>query len=84
MAVRLGVKETAKEKGISIGKLQRYADAAYNIEKWMSKDPYYITDYRDAWKIGQGLEVSPVALPEEVSDESRGGLCQAIEAVVYF
>ena len=45
MAVRLGVKEAAKEKDISIGKLQQYADAAYNIEKWMSKDPYYITDY---------------------------------------
>jgi hypothetical protein len=40
MAVRLRVKEVAKEKGISMGKLQRDADVAYNTVKRMFKDPY--------------------------------------------
>ena len=43
MAVRLRVKEVAKEKGISMGKLQRDADIAYNTIKRMFKDPYYVT-----------------------------------------
>ncbi len=38
MAVRLRVKEVAKEKGMSMGKLQRDADVAYNTVKRMFKD----------------------------------------------
>ncbi len=40
MAVRLRVKEVAKEKGITTGKLQRDADVAHNAVKRMFKDPY--------------------------------------------
>ncbi len=43
MAVRLRVKEVAREKGIGMGKLHRSADVAYNTIKRMFRDPYYIT-----------------------------------------
>ncbi len=43
MAVRLRVKEVAKEKGISMRKLQRDANIVYNTVKRMFKDPYYIS-----------------------------------------
>jgi hypothetical protein len=43
MAVRLRVKEVAKEKGIGMGKLQRMSDVAYNTVRRIYKDPYYIT-----------------------------------------
>ena len=43
MVVRLRVKEVAKEKGVSMGRLQREANVAYNTVKRMFKDPYYIT-----------------------------------------
>src|SRR5258706_20429 len=41
MAVRLRVKEVAKEKGFSMGKLQRDADVEYNTVKRMYKNPYH-------------------------------------------
>ncbi len=46
MAVRLHVKEVAKEKGISMGKLQRDADVAYNTVKRIFKDPDYVTTFQ--------------------------------------
>ena len=39
MAVRLRVKEVAREKGFSMGRLQRDANVAYNTVKRMFKDP---------------------------------------------
>jgi DNA-binding Xre family transcriptional regulator len=72
MAVRLRVKEIAQQKGISMGKLQRDADVAYNTVKRMFKDPYYITTTETLGKLARALGVSPGALLEEVSDESRG------------
>jgi DNA-binding Xre family transcriptional regulator len=73
MAVRLGVKEATEEKGISMGKLQRDADLAYNTVKRIFKDSYYITTIQTLGKWTRALGVSPGALLEEVSDESRGG-----------
>ena len=73
MVVRLRVKEVAKEKGISMGKLQRDADVAYNTVKRMFKDPYYITTTETLGKLARALGVSPGELLEEVSDEPRGG-----------
>ncbi len=69
MAVRLRVKEVAKEKGISMGKLQRDADIAYNTIKRMFKDPYYITTTETLGKLARALGVTPGELIEEVSDE---------------
>ncbi len=74
MVVRLRVKEVAREKGISMGKLQRDADVAYNTVKRMFKDPYYITTTETLGKLARALGVSPGELLEEVSDESRRGL----------
>lgn len=68
MAVRLRVKEVAKEKGISMGKLQRDADVAYNTVKRMFKDPYYITTTETLGKLARALGVSPGELIEEVPD----------------
>jgi DNA-binding Xre family transcriptional regulator len=68
MTVRLRVKEIAKEKGFSMGKLQRDADVAYNTVKRMFKDPYYITTTETLGKLARALGVSPGELIEEVSD----------------
>jgi DNA-binding Xre family transcriptional regulator len=68
MAVRLRVKEIAKQKGFSMGKLQREADIAYNTVKRMYKDPYYITTTETLGKLAKALGVSPGELVEEVPD----------------
>ncbi len=68
MVVRLRVKEIAKEKGISMGKLQRDADVAYNTVKRMFKDPYYITTTETLGKLARALGVTPGELIEEVAD----------------
>ncbi len=69
MAVRLRVKEIAKEKGISMGKLQRDADVAYNTVKRMFKDPYYITTTETLGKLAKALGVPPGELIEEAPDK---------------
>jgi DNA-binding Xre family transcriptional regulator len=69
MVVRLRVKEVAREKGFSMGKLQRDADVAYNTVKRMYRDPYYITTTETLGKIARALGVSPGELIEEVPDD---------------
>ena len=69
MAVRLRVKEIAKEKGFSMGKLQRDADVAYNTVKRIFKDPYYITTTETLGKLAKALGVSPGELIEEAPNE---------------
>ncbi len=71
MVVRLRVKEVAKEKGFSMGKLQRDADVAYNTVKRMFKDPYYITTTETLGKLARALGVSPGELIEEVPDTAH-------------
>jgi DNA-binding Xre family transcriptional regulator len=71
MVVRLRVKEVAKEKGFSMGKLQRDADVAYNTVKRMFKDPYYITTTETLGKLARALGVSPGELIEEVPDKTH-------------
>lgn len=66
MVVRLRVKEIAKEKGISMGKLQRDADVAYNTVKRIFKDPFYVTTTETLGKLAKALGVSPGELIEEV------------------
>jgi len=62
------VKEIARAKGFSMGKLQRDADLAYNTVKRIFKDPYYITTTETLGKLARALGVSPGELIEEVSD----------------
>lgn len=71
MAVRLRVKEVAKEKGISMGKLQRDADIAYNTIKRMFKDPYYVTTTETLGKLARALGVPPGELIEEELDTTH-------------
>jgi len=70
MVVRLRVKEVAKEKGISMGRLQREANIAYNTVKRMFKDPYYITTTETLGKLARVLGVQPGELIEEVPASS--------------
>jgi DNA-binding Xre family transcriptional regulator len=70
MTIRLRVKDIAKEKGISMGKLQRDADVAYNTVKRIFKDPYYVTTTETLGKLARALGVSPGELLEDVPDES--------------
>ena len=65
MAVRLRVKEIARAKGVSMGKLQRDADVAYNTVKRIFKDPYYVTTTETLGKLAKALGVSPGELIEE-------------------
>jgi DNA-binding Xre family transcriptional regulator len=69
MVVRLRVKEVARQKGFSMGRLQRDADVAYNTVKRMFKDPYYVTTTETLGKLARALGVSPGELIEEVSEK---------------
>ena len=71
MAIRLRIKEVARAKGMSMGKLQRDADVAYNTVKRMFKDPYYITTTEMLGKLARALGVPPGELIEEVPDAVR-------------
>ena len=68
MVVRLRVKEVAKEKGFSMGKLQRDADVAYNTVKRMYKNPYHVITTETLGKLAKALGVSLGELIEEVPD----------------
>jgi DNA-binding Xre family transcriptional regulator len=70
MAVRLRVKEMARQKGFSMGKLQREADVAYNTVKRMYKNPYHVVTTETLGKLAKALGVPPGELIEEVSDTS--------------
>lgn len=69
MAVRLRVKEVAKEKGISMGKLHRQADVSYKTIKRIYSDPFYATTTITLGKLAKVLGVPPGELIEEVPNE---------------
>ena len=69
MAVRLRVKEVAKEKGMSMGKLHRQADVSYKTIKRIYSDPFYATTTITLGKLAKVLGVPPGELIEEVADE---------------
>ena len=71
MAVRLRVREVAKEKGIGMGKLQRMSDVAYNTVRRMFKDPYYVTTTETLGKLARALGVQPGELIEEVPNDAH-------------
>ena len=68
MAVRLRVKEVAREKGISMGKLHRAADVSYKTIKRIYSDPFYATTTVTLGKLAKVLGVPPGELIEEVPD----------------
>jgi DNA-binding Xre family transcriptional regulator len=69
MAVRLRVREVAKEKGMSMGKLHRQADVSYKTIKRIYSDPFYATTTITLGKLAKVLGVPPGELIEEASDE---------------
>ncbi len=71
MVVRLRVKEVAREKGVSMGRLQREANVAYNTVKRMFRDPYYITTTETLGKLARVLGVQPGELIEEVPEDEN-------------
>ena len=62
--ILLRVKEVAKDKGFSMGKLQRDADVAYNTVKRIFHDPHYITTTETLDKLAGALGVHPCELFE--------------------
>jgi DNA-binding Xre family transcriptional regulator len=70
MAIRLRIKEVARKKGVSMGKLQRDADVAYNTVKRMYKNPYHVITTETLGKLARALGVPPGELIEEVPDET--------------
>lgn len=69
MVVRLRVKEVAREKGISMGKLHRQADISYKTIKRIYSDPFYVTTTVTLGKLARVLGVLPGELIEEVPDD---------------
>ena len=71
MVVRLRVKEIAKEKGLSMGKLSRVSDVAYNTIKRMFKDPYYSATTATLGKLAKALGVPTGSLLEDISEDEE-------------
>lgn len=66
--VRLRVKEVAKEKGVSMGKLSRMSDVAYNTIKRIYDDPNYSPTVNTLAKLAKALNVPIAELIEIIPD----------------
>jgi len=64
------VKEIAKEKGFSMGKLSRASDVDYNTIKRMYDDKKYSPTVDTLHKVAKVLKVSIAELVEEVPDDT--------------
>lgn len=67
--IRLRVKEIAKEKGISQGKLSRIANIDENTLKRIYRNPTGIVSTDTLNKLAKALDVPVTALIEDVPDE---------------
>jgi DNA-binding Xre family transcriptional regulator len=68
--IRLRVKEIAKQKGISMGKLSRVADVSYKTVKRIYDDPTYSATLPILERLAKALEVATADLIEDVPDNS--------------
>lgn len=66
--IRLRVKEVAKEKDMSMGKLSRNADVAYRTVKLIYTDPYRDVSLSTLTRLAKALGVPVVSLIEELPD----------------
>ena len=66
--VRLLVKEVAKQKGFSMGRLQRTADISYRTVKLIYQDPYKDVTLSTLEKIANALDVSIRDLIDEETE----------------
>jgi len=69
MTVRLRVKEVAKERGFSMGRLSRLSNVAYNTIKRIYDDRNYSPTVNTLMRIAKTLDVSIADLVEDVQDE---------------
>ncbi|QBD76428.1 XRE family transcriptional regulator [Ktedonosporobacter rubrisoli] len=69
--IRLRIKEVAKQKKISMGKLSRTADVSYNTIKRIYDNPYYSATTITLAKLAKALGVPSSELIEDVPDEER-------------
>ena len=67
--IRLRVKEVAKEKGFSQGRLSRVANIDENTLKRIYRDPYAIITTETLDKLARALGVPSSALIEDVADK---------------
>jgi len=70
MAVKLRVKEIAKEKGISQGKLSRRADVDIKTLQRIYRQPTTIVTTETLGKLAKALGVDASELIESVSDDT--------------
>ncbi len=66
--IRLKVKEVAKEKGLSMGKLSRSSDVSFTTIKRIFDDPLYSVTTFTLDKLARALEVHPAELMEFIPD----------------
>ena len=67
--VQLRVKQVAKEKGVSMGKLSRQADLDYNTVKRLFDDPHYSPTIDTLYKVAKVLGVTVNDLIEDGKNE---------------
>ena len=67
--IRLRVKEVAKEKGFSQGRLSRVANIDENTLKRIYRDPYAIITTETLDKLAKALGVPSSTLIEDMPDE---------------
>ncbi len=67
--IRLRVKEVAKAKGLSMGKLSRLSDVNYKTIKMIFADPYQSITTFTLSKLAKALNVSTSELIEDVEDK---------------
>ncbi len=66
--VRIRVKEIARQKGVSMGKLSRQADTAYRTIQRIYNDPIYIPTLPTLEPIAKALGVQTADLIEDIPD----------------
>ncbi len=71
--VRLLVQEVAKQKGFSMGKLQRTADISYRTVKLIYQDPYKDVTLSTLEKIAHALNVPIRDLIDDSQASSSDG-----------
>ena len=71
MMVRLRVKEIAKQKGVSMGRLSRASDVAYRTIQRIYNDPDYMPTIPTLERIARVLGVATGDLLEDVPEPSE-------------
>jgi DNA-binding Xre family transcriptional regulator len=66
--IRLRVKELAKARGLSMGKLSRLSDVSFTTIKRIFDDPYYSVTTHTLDKLANALGVTPADLIEFIPD----------------